>query len=118
MADLISAGSRKFNRESFVSAGIGASDISVVFYLAVRQIATHNDRRPSDGGAPVVRIGLVGVGFMGWIHYLAYQHLKGAKLAAVSSRDQAKLAGDWRSIRGNFGPPGEQVDLSGVKTYE
>ena len=66
----------------------------------------------------MVRIGLVGVGFMGWIHYLAYQHLKGAKLAAVSSRDRAKLAGDWRSIRGNFGPPGEQVDLSGVKTYE
>ena len=40
----------------------------------------------------MVRIGLVGVGFMGWIHYLAYQHLKGAKLAAVSSRDRAKLA--------------------------
>lgn len=66
----------------------------------------------------MVRIGLVGVGFMGWIHYLAYKHLTGAKLAAVCSRDQTKLAGDWRSIRGNFGPPGEQVDLSGVKTYE
>jgi predicted dehydrogenase len=66
----------------------------------------------------MVRIGLVGVGFMGWIHFLAYKHLKGAKLAAVSSRDKAKLAGDWRSIRGNFGPPGEQVDLSAVKKYE
>jgi predicted dehydrogenase len=66
----------------------------------------------------MIRIGLVGVGFMGWIHYLAYQHLQGAKLAAVCSRDKAKLAGDWRGIRGNFGPPGEQVDLSGVKKYE
>lgn len=66
----------------------------------------------------MIRIGLVGVGFMGWIHYLAYKHLKGAKLAAVCSRDKAKLAGDWRSIRGNFGPPGEQVDLSGVKKYK
>jgi predicted dehydrogenase len=66
----------------------------------------------------MVRIGLVGVGFMGWIHYLAYKHLTGARLAAVCSRDKAKLAGDWRSIRGNFGPPGEMVDLSGVKTYD
>ncbi len=66
----------------------------------------------------MVRIGLVGVGFMGWIHYLAYKGLRGAKLTAVCSRDQAKLAGDWRSIRGNFGPPGQQVDLAGIKTYE
>ena len=66
----------------------------------------------------MLRIGLVGVGFMGWIHFNAYQRLKGAKLAAVCSRDKAKLAGDWRSIRGNFGPPGEQVDLSAVTKYE
>lgn len=66
----------------------------------------------------MLRIGLVGVGFMGWIHFNAYQRLTGAKLAAVCSRDKAKLAGDWRSIRGNFGPPGEQVDLSGLKKYE
>src|SRR6478735_4677677 len=30
----------------------------------------------------MVRIGLVGVGFMGWIHYLAYKGLSGANLAA------------------------------------
>lgn len=65
----------------------------------------------------MVRIGLVGVGFMGWIHYLAYQRLTGAKLVAVCSRDEAKLNGDWRSIKGNFGPAGEQVDLSSVKKY-
>lgn len=65
----------------------------------------------------MVRIGIVGLGFMGWIHYLAYQRLTGAKLVAVCSRDESKLAGDWRSIRGNFGPPGEMIDLSGVKKY-
>jgi predicted dehydrogenase len=36
----------------------------------------------------------------------------------VCSRDKKKLSGDWRSIRGNFGPPGEMVDLSAVKKYE
>jgi predicted dehydrogenase len=66
----------------------------------------------------MVRIGLVGIGFMGWIHYLAMKHLKNAELVAVCSRDAKKLAGDWTSIRGNFGPAGEQVDLSKIKKYE
>jgi predicted dehydrogenase len=55
---------------------------------------------------------------MGWIHYLATRRLKNASLKAVCSRDTVKLSGDWRSIRGNFGPPGEQVDLSGIDKYE
>jgi len=66
----------------------------------------------------MVRIGIVGVGFMGWIHYLATRRLQGAQLAAVCSRDPRKLTGDWRGIRGNFGPPGEQVDLTSVKKYD
>lgn len=66
----------------------------------------------------MVRIGLVGIGFMGYIHYLAAQKANGATVAAVCSRDPAKLSGDWRSIRGNFGPPGQQMDLSGVKKYQ
>jgi predicted dehydrogenase len=66
----------------------------------------------------MIRIGLVGIGFMGWIHYLAAQKVRGAKVAAICTRDQKKLAGDWRGIRGNFGPPGEQVDVSGLKRYE
>jgi predicted dehydrogenase len=65
----------------------------------------------------MVRIGIVGIGFMGRIHYLASQKLKGAKVAAVCSRDPAKLAGDWRNTRGNFGPEPGTVDLSGVKKY-
>jgi predicted dehydrogenase len=55
---------------------------------------------------------------MGRIHFLASQRLKGAKVAAICSRDPAKRAGDWRNTRGNFGPEPGQVDLSGVKTYE
>jgi len=65
----------------------------------------------------MLRVGLVGVGFMGWIHYLSYKKTKGAKLAAVCTRNRKRLAGDWRGIQGNFGPPGEQVDLSGVAKY-
>src|SRR5207302_3960945 len=66
----------------------------------------------------MVRIGIVGVGFMGMIHYLAARKLKGAKVTALCSRDPKKLAGDWRGIRGNFGPPGQLMDLSRIKKYE
>ena len=65
----------------------------------------------------MVRIGIVGSRFMGRIHFLAGQRLAGAKVVAVCSRDPAKLAGDWRATRGNFGPEPGQVDLTGVKKY-
>jgi len=64
-----------------------------------------------------LRVGIAGIGFMGMIHYLAWQRVKGARVTAIASRDEKKLAGDWRSIKGNFGPPGEQMDLSGLRTY-
>jgi predicted dehydrogenase len=64
----------------------------------------------------MVRIGIVGIGFMGRIHFLASQRLRGAKVTAVCSRDPAKRAGDWTNTRGNFGPEPGRVDLAGVKT--
>ncbi|MSQ97469.1 MAG: Gfo/Idh/MocA family oxidoreductase [Gemmataceae bacterium] len=63
----------------------------------------------------MVRIGIVGVGFMGMIHFLASRKLKDARVEAICSRDEKKLAGDWRSIQGNFGPRGEMMDLAGVR---
>jgi predicted dehydrogenase len=66
----------------------------------------------------MVRIGIVGVGFMGMLHYLASRKLTGASVTAICSRDPKKLAGDWRSIQGNFGPRGEMMDLSQVKKYD
>jgi len=65
----------------------------------------------------MLRVGIAGIGFMGMIHYLAYGRVRGVKVGAVCSRDAKKLAGDWRGIQGNFGPPGEQMDLSGVAAY-
>lgn len=66
----------------------------------------------------MIRVGIVGIGFMGMIHYLAYQNVKGTKVAALATRDAKKRAGDWRGIKGNFGPPGTQMDLKGVTPYE
>ncbi len=65
----------------------------------------------------MVRIGIAGVGFMGMIHYLGAAKVRGGRVTALCSRDPKKLAGDWRGIRGNFGPPGTQMDLGKVKRY-
>jgi predicted dehydrogenase len=66
----------------------------------------------------MLRVGLVGIGFMGWMHYLAYQRSKLATLVAFASRDAAKRNGDWRGIQGNFGPPGQQIDVSELRAHE
>jgi len=55
---------------------------------------------------------------MGMIHFLAAKRAAGVSVAAVQSRDAKKRAGDWRGIRGNFGPPGAVMDLAGVTAYE
>ena len=66
----------------------------------------------------MINVGIAGIGFMGWIHYQAYQQLRGIRLVAICSRDPKKRRGDWRSIQGNFGPPGELVDVSALSAYE
>jgi predicted dehydrogenase len=65
----------------------------------------------------VIRVGLIGVGFIGWIHWLAYKRMSESRVVAISESNPQRLAGDWRGIQGNFGPPGEQVDLTGIATY-
>lgn len=65
----------------------------------------------------MIRVGIAGIGFMGMTHYLAYQKIRGVKVAAVCEQDPKRLAGDWRTIKGNFGPQGEIMDLSGVAKY-
>lgn len=81
----------------------------------------------------MVRIGIIGLGFMGMTHFegatkfktdaksgrraIAGSKLKNAKVTAIATRDTARLEGDWTSIQGNFGPRGERNDLTGIKKY-
>lgn len=66
----------------------------------------------------MIRVGIVGIGFMGMIHYLACKKVKAAEVMAIASRSKRKREGDWRGIRGNFGPEGQIVDLGGISRYE
>jgi predicted dehydrogenase len=63
----------------------------------------------------VIRIGIIGIGFMGYTHFEGAKQLSNAKVTAIATRNAKKLAGDWTSIHGNFGPPGGQVDVSELK---
>ena len=65
----------------------------------------------------MIRVGIAGIGFMGMIHYVAYERLRGARVTAIATRDRKRRSGDWRGIQGNFGPPGQRMDLSKVAQY-
>jgi len=64
-----------------------------------------------------VKLGVIGLGFMGSTHAKAALQLPHVHLAAVCSRDEQKLSGDFSTVRGNSGDVGGMVDFSGVKKY-
>ena len=69
-------------------------------------------------GITVVKIGIVGIGFMGSIHYYASKKVSGGQVVAICTRDQKKREGDWTGIQGNFGPRGGFEDLSHIRKYD
>ncbi|MCA9031429.1 MAG: Gfo/Idh/MocA family oxidoreductase [Planctomycetaceae bacterium] len=65
-----------------------------------------------------VKIGIIGIGFMGMTHFSAAKSLESCEVAAISTRNEKKLAGDWSDIQGNFGPRGDaKTDLNGINRY-
>lgn len=65
-----------------------------------------------------MRVAIAGIGFMGWIHWLAWKSLPGVRITAIFSQEEERRRGDWTGIKGNFGPPGQQVDLSGIDVHD
>ena len=64
------------------------------------------------------RIGLIGLGAMGRVHFDCWRKSAVAELAAVSARSPKMLAGDWAGKEFNIGDQAAgHVDLSGVATY-
>src|SRR5579884_1487523 len=63
----------------------------------------------------VMRIAILGLGFMGSTHLQALRSIPDAELAAVLSGDPKKLAGDLSAVQGNIGGPGGQFDFSAVR---
>ena len=64
------------------------------------------------------RIGLIGLGAMGRVHFDCWRKSAVAELTAVSARSPKMLAGDWAGKNFNIGDQAAaHVDLSGIATY-
>ena len=67
-----------------------------------------------------IRIGLIGLGFMGSTHFRIHQENPDAQIVALADVDEAKRRGDVSSVVGNIGSAdnSELLDLTGVKVYD
>lgn len=66
--------------------------------------------------ARTLRIGILGFGFMGRMHYRCWKSLDGAEVVAVAESDTAAL-GDAGRNRGNVPGAEAAVDLAGIHLY-
>jgi len=64
-----------------------------------------------------MKIGVIGLGFMGSTHLQALARIPHAELVAVMDQDDVRLSGDLSSIKGNLGGPGLKMDFSAVRKY-
>ena len=64
-----------------------------------------------------VRVGLVGLGLMGKVHFDAYARMKGARVVAICDVDARKRTGDWSSVVSNIGGEGVRWDTSAIRAY-
>ena len=64
-----------------------------------------------------MKIGILGAGFMGMVHYLSYAGIRGARVTAIADNNRRRRNGDWRDIQGNFGPRGRRMDLSHLERH-
>lgn len=66
-----------------------------------------------------IRVGIIGMGFMGSTHFRIHQELGRSVIVAVADVDENKLIGDWSKIIGNIGDFDNSVpmNMTGIKTY-
>jgi predicted dehydrogenase len=64
----------------------------------------------------VVRVGIVGFGFMGRTHLRCYRALRGVLVVAICDSDKTRMR-STRNIEGNIGRANKSKDLSGITLY-
>ena len=64
-----------------------------------------------------MKIGVIGLGFMGSTHLKAIANIPEAQLCAVMDLDEKRLSGDLSGIQGNLGGPAQKFDFSAIKRY-
>ena len=65
-----------------------------------------------------VKIGLIGLGFMGTTHFGIYKNCPGAQVVAIADVDERKRTGDISAVSGNIGDgEGSTMDMTGITAY-
>ena len=64
-----------------------------------------------------MRIGVVGLGFMGSTHLQGLAKVPKVQVVAVADKSEARLSGDLSDIAGNLGIQGLKMDFSGYRKY-
>ncbi|OGV36802.1 MAG: hypothetical protein A2020_03230 [Lentisphaerae bacterium GWF2_45_14] len=66
-----------------------------------------------------VKVGIIGLGFMGTTHFSIYKSNPKAEIVAIADVNPDKLKGDISSVIGNIGggDNSKPLDLNGIKTY-
>jgi predicted dehydrogenase len=64
-----------------------------------------------------VKVGVIGLGFMGGTHLNAFSAMDNVEIAAVASHNQKALEGDLRQTGGNLGREAGLFDFSCVKKF-
>lgn len=64
-----------------------------------------------------MKIGMLGLGFMGSTHLQGWSRIPHAEILAVLDKNDTRLSGDLSSIQGNLGGPGRNMDFSAVRKY-
>ncbi|MBI1368561.1 MAG: gfo/Idh/MocA family oxidoreductase [Planctomycetes bacterium] len=62
----------------------------------------------------MVRIGIIGLGFMGRMHIGAYEKIDGARLVAVADKDEKRAQGDFSGGWSNVAGAAEKLDMTGI----
>lgn len=67
-----------------------------------------------------IKVGIIGLGFMGTTHLGIYRKLPGVQVTAIADVDPAKRSGDISSVVCNIGGTdnSKKLDLSGMAVYE
>lgn len=64
----------------------------------------------------MIRVGIVGLGFMGKMHFRCYKALDGVTVAAICDIDEKKFTGGGEAA-GNISGAEEPLDLTGIELY-
>ena len=64
----------------------------------------------------MVRVGILGLGFMGKMHFKCYRALENAKVAAICDADEGKFK-DTSGTAGNIEGAEEPLDLTGIELF-